>query len=356
MSKQLVLLLSLAGLASADSIVLRNGQTVNGSFSGATSRTVRFDQNGRTSTMPISDVQQVEFGTVARQTMPNTTGQDRVVLRNGASYQGTMLSADGGLVRMATGDRVQSFELKRVARIEFADQLAGTTAGSNTQADNSQSTGAFDRQNRRNDTWNNNANQTTAANNNNGSRNNTRPNGAWSNDPYQSTSWGAEIPAGTRLAVRMIDDIDSDRDQVGQTYRASLAEPLTIDGRTVIPQGADVVVQLMQEEQAGTFSGRPTLTMGLQSISVNGRPVQVTSETVEQAGSSRGQRSAMVIGGGAALGAILGAIAGGGKGAAIGAAAGAGAGTAAQVIFRGSRVRVPSETVFNFALDRPVRI
>jgi hypothetical protein len=154
----------------------------------------------------------------------------------------------------------------------------------------------------------------------------------------------------------MIDDADSERDEVGKSYRASIEEDVVIDGRTLIPRGSDVTVQLMREEEAGTFSGRSGLTLGLQSILVNGRQVNVVSESVEQTGSSRGKRSAMVIGGTAALGAILGGIAGGGSGAAIGAAAGAGAGTAAQVIFRGSRVRVPSETVFNFTLQEPVRI
>jgi hypothetical protein len=63
-----------------------------------------------------------------------------------------------------------------------------------------------------------------------------------------------------------------------------------------------------------------------------------------------------VIGGTAAVGAIIGAIAGGGKGAAIGGLAGAGAGTTAQVITKGQRVKIPSETRLTFTLDQPVRL
>ena len=77
---------------------------------------------------------------------------------------------------------------------------------------------------------------------------------------------------------------------------------------------------------------------------------------MSQESSSRGERTAKVAGGTAAVGAIIGAIAGGGKGAAIGAGAGAAAGAGAQVITSGQRVRIPSETRLTFVLDNPVRL
>jgi hypothetical protein len=56
------------------------------------------------------------------------------------------------------------------------------------------------------------------------------------------------------------------------------------------------------------------------------------------------------------LGAIIGAAAGGGKGAAIGAGSGAAVGTGAEVIGKGQRVKVPSETRLDFTLSYSVRI
>jgi hypothetical protein len=56
------------------------------------------------------------------------------------------------------------------------------------------------------------------------------------------------------------------------------------------------------------------------------------------------------------VGAIIGAIAGGGKGAAIGAAAGGAAGAGAEIVTKGQRVKIPSETRLTFVIDNPVRI
>jgi hypothetical protein len=56
------------------------------------------------------------------------------------------------------------------------------------------------------------------------------------------------------------------------------------------------------------------------------------------------------------LGTIIGAIAGGGKGAAIGLGAGAAAGTAAEIVTKGQRVRIPSESRLTFILENAVRL
>jgi hypothetical protein len=167
----------------------------------------------------------------------------------------------------------------------------------------------------------------------------------------------AIIPAGSVLTIRMVDSVDSQRDYVGQTYKASLDEPVfDPGGRTLVPRGADVVVKLVDDVQSGKIEGRTVLTLDLVSLRVNGREVDVDTTSVTQQSDSRGARSGKVIGGTAALGAIIGAIAGGGKGAAIGAGAGAGAGTAAQVATKGQRVRIPSETRLTFTLQQPVRL
>jgi len=142
---------------------------------------------------------------------------------------------------------------------------------------------------------------------------------------------------------------------VGQTFAASLDEPVMIDGQTVIPRGADVVVKLVDSKDSGKLTGRAELTLNLATVKVNGKLVDVNTESVSRESASRGQRTAKVAGGTAALGAIIGAIAGGGKGAAIGAGAGAAAGAGAEVVTKGQRVKIPSETRLTFVLDTPVR-
>lgn len=164
------------------------------------------------------------------------------------------------------------------------------------------------------------------------------------------------LPAGTKLVVRMIDSVDSERNSVGQTFAASLDEPVLIDGEPVIPRGADVVIKLVDDKQSGKLTGRTTLTLDLMSVKVNGRMVDVNTQTVTEESSSRGARTAKMAGGAAALGGLIGAVAGGGKGAAIGLGAGAAAGVGAEILTKGQRVHIPSETRLSFVVENPVRV
>jgi hypothetical protein len=154
----------------------------------------------------------------------------------------------------------------------------------------------------------------------------------------------------------MIDDVDSQRDAAGQTFRASLDEAVVVEGRTLIPRGADVVAKLVEDKEAGKLTGRAELTLDLQSIVVDGKAVEVATGEVTQQSESRTTQTATRTGGAAALGAIIGAIAGGGKGAAIGAVTGAAAGGAVQVLTKGPTVRIPSETRLTFSLTNPLVI
>jgi len=167
---------------------------------------------------------------------------------------------------------------------------------------------------------------------------------------------GVTLPADTQITIRMIDAVNSQTTRVGQTFRASIDEPVTLGDRQIIPRGADVLTKLVDDQQSGKIEGRTVLTLALVSISVNGQMVDVTSTDVRTASSSRAGKSAGLIGGGAAVGAIVGALAGGGKGAAIGAASGGVLGGATTVLMKGQEVKIPSETRLTFRLQYPVQI
>jgi len=137
----------------------------------------------------------------------------------------------------------------------------------------------------------------------------------------------------------MIDAVDSDKVTVGQNYSAALDEPVAIDGQTAIPRGADVVVKLVNAKDAGKFTGRAELTLALWTVKVNGKVVDVNTQTITRQGDSRGQRTGTMAAGGAIVGAVIGGIAGGGKGAAIGAGAGGAAGAGAEAATKGRASR-----------------
>jgi len=164
------------------------------------------------------------------------------------------------------------------------------------------------------------------------------------------------IPAGTTLAVRLVDTLDSEKNQAGETFKATLNSPLSVEGDVVIPAGYDVEGHIVDVKSAGKFAGQSLLVLQLDRISVGSKSYSVQTDEYKRQGSSRGKNTAEKVGAGAAIGAIIGGIAGGGKGAGIGAAAGGGLGGGVQAATKGQQIKLPSETVINFTLQSPLTV
>ncbi len=164
------------------------------------------------------------------------------------------------------------------------------------------------------------------------------------------------IPAGTMLTVRLGETLSSKQSEAGQTFSATLAAPLDVDGRTVIPSGATATGTVVAAHAAGKFKGASLLQIKLNSITVGGRQHSIETSSVARSEKGKGKRSAAMIGGGAGAGALIGALAGGGKGAAIGALVGGGAGTAGAAYSGNRDVTLPAESAVSFKLEAPVQI
>lgn len=164
------------------------------------------------------------------------------------------------------------------------------------------------------------------------------------------------IEVGKVLTVSLDQSISTKDNSSGDQFQASLAEPVTVDGRTVIPTGARATGTIAQAQSAGRVKGGAILALTLDGITVHGQKYSVETSEFEEAGKGRGKRSLIGGGGGAAFGAIVGALAGGGKGAAVGALAGGGAGTAGAA-FTGKRdIVLPAETRLHFKLVKSLTI
>ncbi len=164
------------------------------------------------------------------------------------------------------------------------------------------------------------------------------------------------VPDGTTISIRMIDPVDSDRNQIGDRFRATLDTPITLNDQVIIPAGADVEGRVAELKTSGHFTGQSQIALELTSVSVNGRRYSVTTNQFSRQGSSRGKNTAAKVGGGAAVGAILGGIIGGGKGAAIGATVGAGAGTGVQAATKGEQIHIKPEQLLSFRLEAPLTV
>lgn len=164
------------------------------------------------------------------------------------------------------------------------------------------------------------------------------------------------IDQGTQLSIRLVDAIDSEKNQTGENFHGTLNTPLTSDGEQAVPAGVDVTGHLVSVKSAGKFAGQSEVVLQLDSLTSGGKTYNLQTDQYKKTGSSRGKNTAEKVGGGALIGGIIGAIAGGGKGAAIGAAAGGGVGGGVQAATKGQQIKLPSETVLNFTLQAPVTV
>ena len=164
------------------------------------------------------------------------------------------------------------------------------------------------------------------------------------------------IDQGTQLAIRLVDPIDSEKSQTGDTFHATLNAPLTSDGEQAVPGGVDIIGHVVEVKSAGKFAGQSEVVLQLDSLTSGGKTYNLQTDQYKKTGSSRGKNTAAKVGGGAVVGSIIGALAGGGKGAAIGAAAGAGVGGGVQAATKSQQIKLPSETILNFTLQAPVTV
>jgi hypothetical protein len=164
-----------------------------------------------------------------------------------------------------------------------------------------------------------------------------------------------QVPAGTKLNVRLVDGIDVDASQTGQTFKAIVDDPVMMNGAIVIPAGAKATLQAAKVEQSGKMKGSDKITLKMNSIAFGGTAYPVVTEYVETKGKGEGKKTGRKVGGGAGLGAIVGGIAGGGEGAAIGAAIGAGTG-AIMAASGEEHLKLPAETRLQFQLSAAINI
>lgn len=164
------------------------------------------------------------------------------------------------------------------------------------------------------------------------------------------------IPAETTISVVTDQALSSKTAASGETFLATVEEPVEVDGKVVIPKGARATGIVKDVKPAGRFKGGAALELTLTSIEINGKEHRVETSAPTLTHKGKGKRTAAMVGGGAGGGAAIGAIAGGGKGAAIGALIGAAAGTGGAAFTGKADVVLPAESGLSFKLIAPLEI
>jgi hypothetical protein len=165
------------------------------------------------------------------------------------------------------------------------------------------------------------------------------------------------IKQGTWTTVRTNQWLSSDRNQQGDTFTATLEQPLVIDGFVVAPRGSTVMGRVTEAKKAGRVEGTSRLGVELTGLTLaDGQQVTIQSQMINRNGQTSVGRDAAAIGGTTAIGAAIGAGAAWGRGAAIGAGAGAAAGIIGVLLTRGRPTLIYPESVLTFQVTAPVTI
>lgn len=164
------------------------------------------------------------------------------------------------------------------------------------------------------------------------------------------------VPAGTTVTVSLGSALGSKLSQSGQTFTGSVAKDVLVGNAVAIPQGATVSGTVTDAKALGKFAGGAVLQVRLDAINLNGADLPVQSALKTFSAKGKGKRTAVLAGGGAAVGGIIGALAGGGKGAAIGMAAGGGAGAGGAALTGNKDIVLPAESAVAFELSQPLEL
>lgn len=165
-----------------------------------------------------------------------------------------------------------------------------------------------------------------------------------------------DLRSGTELRVRLDQDLGSKISQPGDSFGATVADDVLVNGQVVIPRHARAEGTVIDARPLGRFKGGAVLAVRLERVHTRWGSYPVATSSISRVEKGKGKRSTGFIGGGAGLGALIGGLAGGGKGAAIGALAGGGAGTAGTAFTGNKQIVLPAETLLTFRLDHSVHI
>jgi hypothetical protein len=164
------------------------------------------------------------------------------------------------------------------------------------------------------------------------------------------------VPAGTTITVSLGSALGSKLSKANDTFNGTIAKDVIVHNAVAIPSGTGVSGTVTDAKPLGRFAGGAVLQLRIDSINVHGADMPVQADLRTFSAKGKGKRTAVLAGGGAALGGIVGALAGGGKGAAIGMAAGGGAGGAGAAFTGNKDIMLPSESAVSFQLTQPLEI
>ena len=180
---------------------------------------------------------------------------------------------------------------------------------------------------------------------------------SYSTEPSGSpVAQGYVIPAGTSVRIQLSQTLSSESSRTGENWSGTVADPIVVNGRTIVRAGSQASGSIVDAKDIGHFAGGAVLSVRLDTVTEGGHPYPIQSSQVDRFEKGKGERTAIITGGGAGLGALIGGLTGGGKGALIGGLLGAGAGGAGSAFTGNKDIILPAESVLTFQVLHDVRM
>ena len=183
-----------------------------------------------------------------------------------------------------------------------------------------------------------------------------------------SLSGRLTIPKDSTIEVRLQQTLATQRNEVGDDFRAEVIEDVLVGDIVAIRTGARVYGEITHVKRAGRVRGRAEMTLHFREIElvdgsripIDGTVVSIESRRKEEVKDDSGKLEApggkggdaKKVGVAAGIGALIGVLTGGGGGAKVGGAIGALTGVAGVLTSRGSDLILPTETELTIRLNR----
>jgi len=104
-----------------------------------------------------------------------------------------------------------------------------------------------------------------------------------------------KLPEGTPIPIRLQSALSSASSHAGDTFNATIDEPVVIDGQTLVARGTPATGRVLEAKPSASSRGRLLepgyLRIVLVSLNVGGRPVMIETSSIFAKGGSREERN-----------------------------------------------------------------
>lgn len=232
---------------------------------------------------------------------------DTLELASGSLLEGDFLGSSNGIIMFDTGNGLEAFPHAKVVAIYLSEGVATATALAEMES----------------------AAAAAAA-------------------VPASTMRQISVPAGTRLIVRINDEIDTSRHSAGHRFRGQLEGAIVVDGVTVAPRGTFVHGRIAGATQAGRMAGSSELRIEFTDIMLDDQLFALSTGEIQSQTRNEAARTV----GRTARAAAIGGLIGGSSGARTGASVGVGA----SLLTSGASINIPRGTMLETSLTAPFTV